>query len=71
MAHYILHVNGKGLTVFPTIEEAKAAGQDFVAAERFVHIESPAAPAPTRAWRYDAEVSTWVETTCPLEDAAA
>lgn len=61
MSKYVVYVDEKPLIVRDSLDEAKSAGARYVADGQSVTIEAPAAPAPTRFWRYDREVKSWVE----------
>jgi len=58
--HYVLHVNDRAVSVFEDIDSAKAAAMQRLSPGDRVHIESFAAPARSKAWRYDPEVDSWV-----------
>lgn len=59
---YILHVDGRPVQVLGSLDEAKEAGAARLSDAHTLTIECPAAPAPTAIWRYEPEVSDWVQT---------
>jgi len=57
---YLLFVDSTVPAAYQSLEEAKLASVPNIENKCAVRIENPAAPAPTRTWRYDYEINDWV-----------
>ena len=56
-----LEIEGVELAIYDSLDEAKRAGEMHVKSKVALLITSMASPAPSKVWRYDYEVKSWVE----------
>ncbi|WP_339856770.1 hypothetical protein [uncultured Nisaea sp.] len=62
---FLLEEDGKPINFYSSFDEAKDEGNSRVGNGLPLLITSFSAPAPSRGWRYDRDVSNWVETPLP------
>jgi hypothetical protein len=66
MSQFELNVDGKVIGYFSKLSDAQTDGEKHAKQNIKVHIESLAALAPSKGWRYDFEIESWVETALPI-----